>query len=271
MPTTTNYGWTTPADTDLVSQGAAAIRTLGSSIDTTTKNLNPQTTTGAIAYRSATSNVNTSLAIGTAGQVLTVNSGATAPEWATPATGSPPQNLPLSQNAYFGLMGTTAAGTQGINGTEDTTYYVPIYLPVCTVDRIGIRTGTNWSATTADIRLGIYNNGASNTPTTVLLDAGTVQTSAASTTYEITVSQSIIYAGWYWLASNFQVGVGVSTVAWLGVGGAKFTPVASSLQNQLTNSHSSGFSQSSVTGAFATATSLTFATGNLPSAVVRIN
>jgi hypothetical protein len=35
MPTTTNYGWTTPADTDLVKDGAAAIRTLGSSIDTT--------------------------------------------------------------------------------------------------------------------------------------------------------------------------------------------------------------------------------------------
>ncbi len=35
MATTTNYGWTTPNDTDLVKDGAAAIRTLGSSIDTT--------------------------------------------------------------------------------------------------------------------------------------------------------------------------------------------------------------------------------------------
>lgn len=34
MATTTNYGWTTPDDTALVSQGAAAIRTLGTSIDT---------------------------------------------------------------------------------------------------------------------------------------------------------------------------------------------------------------------------------------------
>jgi hypothetical protein len=85
MATTTNYGWTTPDDTDLVKDGAAAIRTLGSSVDTTTKNLNPETTTGDIAYRSATANTNTRLALGTAGQVLTVNSGATAPEWATPA------------------------------------------------------------------------------------------------------------------------------------------------------------------------------------------
>jgi hypothetical protein len=85
MATTTNYSWTTPDDTDLVKDGAAAIRTLGSSVDTTTKNLNPETTLGDIAYRSSTANVNTRLALGTANQILRVNSGATAPEWFTPA------------------------------------------------------------------------------------------------------------------------------------------------------------------------------------------
>jgi hypothetical protein len=87
MATTTNYGWDTPDDTDLVKDGASAIRTLGSSIDTTTKNLNPQTTTGALAFRSATANVNTALPIGTAGQVLTVASG--LPSWATPTDQTP--------------------------------------------------------------------------------------------------------------------------------------------------------------------------------------
>ena len=85
MATTTNYGWTTPNDTDLVKDGAAAIRTLGSSIDTTTKNLNPETTAGDIAYRSATTNTNTRLAIGSTGQILTVAAG--VPSWATPAGG----------------------------------------------------------------------------------------------------------------------------------------------------------------------------------------
>jgi hypothetical protein len=33
MPNTTNFNWATPADTDLVKDGAAAIRTLGNSID----------------------------------------------------------------------------------------------------------------------------------------------------------------------------------------------------------------------------------------------
>jgi hypothetical protein len=85
MATTTNYGWTTPDDTALVKDGASAIRTLGTSVDTTTKNLNPETTLGDVSFRSSTSNVNTRLGIGTTGQVLTVASG--VPSWATPATG----------------------------------------------------------------------------------------------------------------------------------------------------------------------------------------
>ena len=39
MATTTNYGWTTPDDTALVKDGASAIRTLGSSVDTTLASL----------------------------------------------------------------------------------------------------------------------------------------------------------------------------------------------------------------------------------------
>ena len=84
MATTTNYGWTTPNDTDLVKNGAAAIRTLGSSVDTTTKALNPSTTLGDIEYRSATANTNTRLGIGTTGQVLSVVGG--VPAWATAAS-----------------------------------------------------------------------------------------------------------------------------------------------------------------------------------------
>ena len=38
MATTTNFGWSTPDDTALVKNGASAIRTLGSSADTTVQN-----------------------------------------------------------------------------------------------------------------------------------------------------------------------------------------------------------------------------------------
>lgn len=85
MASTTNYGWVTPDDTSLVKDGASAIRTLGSSVDTTVKNLNPETTLGDISYRSSTANTNTRLAIGTTGQVLTVNGG--VPAWTTISSG----------------------------------------------------------------------------------------------------------------------------------------------------------------------------------------
>jgi hypothetical protein len=44
MATTTAFGWETPDDTDLVKDGAAAIRTLGSSIDTSMSELKGGTT-----------------------------------------------------------------------------------------------------------------------------------------------------------------------------------------------------------------------------------
>lgn len=44
MPSTSNFGWTTPADTDLVKDGAAAIRTLGNGIDSSLVDLKGGTT-----------------------------------------------------------------------------------------------------------------------------------------------------------------------------------------------------------------------------------
>lgn len=44
MATTTNFGWTTPDDTALVKDGASAIRTLGSGIDTSLVDLKGGTT-----------------------------------------------------------------------------------------------------------------------------------------------------------------------------------------------------------------------------------
>jgi hypothetical protein len=77
--TTPNYGWSVPTSTDLVKDGATAIETLGDSVDATVKALNPETTLGDIAYRSATANTNTRLGIGTTGQVLVVSGG--VPTW----------------------------------------------------------------------------------------------------------------------------------------------------------------------------------------------
>jgi hypothetical protein len=54
MPTTSNFGWTTPADTDLVKDGAAAIRTLGNGIDTSLLDLKGGTTDQVLAKNSNT-------------------------------------------------------------------------------------------------------------------------------------------------------------------------------------------------------------------------
>jgi hypothetical protein len=54
MATTTAFGWETPDDTDLVKDGAAAIRTLGSSIDTSMAELKGGTTGQVLSKTSAT-------------------------------------------------------------------------------------------------------------------------------------------------------------------------------------------------------------------------
>ena len=54
MANTTNFGWETPDDTDLVKDGAAAIRTLGSAIDTSMADLEGGTTGQILAKNSNT-------------------------------------------------------------------------------------------------------------------------------------------------------------------------------------------------------------------------
>jgi len=114
MPTTSNFGWTTPADTDLVKDGAAAIRTLGNGIDTSFLDLKGGTTGQVLAKASNTdldftwsaadplsildakgdlisataADTPARLAVGANNTVLTADSStATGLKWATPAGG----------------------------------------------------------------------------------------------------------------------------------------------------------------------------------------
>jgi hypothetical protein len=114
MATTTNYGWTTPDNTDLVKDGASAIRTLGSSIDTTLKaQIDAQipdavlTTTGDVIYASGVSTP-ARLGIGSTGQVLGVASG--LPSWTTPSTVS---NKIINGNFGVWQRGTSFTLTTG--------------------------------------------------------------------------------------------------------------------------------------------------------------
>jgi hypothetical protein len=178
MATTTNYGWTTPDDTALVKDGAAAIRTLGSSVDTTTKNLNPETTLGDIAYRSSTPNVNTRLPLGTANQVLRVNSGGTAPEWATAADQTPL----TTKGDLFGFDTADARIPVGTNGhvlTADSTQGL----------------GVKWAAPSSTIQTAVFND------TKTSGTAGGTFTSGAWRTRDLNTSQQNSITGCS-LASN---------------------------------------------------------------------
>lgn len=69
MPNTTNFNWSTPADTDLVKNGASAIRTLGSAIDTSFVDFKGGTT-GQVLKK--TSNTDLDVEWGTASSGLTL-------------------------------------------------------------------------------------------------------------------------------------------------------------------------------------------------------
>jgi hypothetical protein len=131
--TTPNYGWVVPTSTDLVKDGATAIETLGDSADATVKALNPETTLGDIAYRSATANTNTRLGIGSTGNVLTVAGG--VPTWAAPSAGSTFSGCVLTNSSNITLANNTTVtltwnqedfDTDGFHSTSTNTSRITI-------------------------------------------------------------------------------------------------------------------------------------------------
>jgi hypothetical protein len=75
-----------PDPTDFVTDLPADFEIFGDAADASVKALNPGTTAGDVDYYTS-STAKARLGIGTAGQVLKVNSGATAPEWGTVSAG----------------------------------------------------------------------------------------------------------------------------------------------------------------------------------------
>jgi len=159
MATTTNYAWETPDDTDLVKDGAAAIRTLGSSVDTTTKALNPSTTLGDLEYRSSTANTNTRLGIGTTGQILTVAGG--VPTWAAPAAGG--GLTLLSTTSLSGSASTTVSSIS--QSYKNLHIYVKNFYPA-TASLINMRlngqTGSIYNYTYDDAGTNTFNDAMVN-------------------------------------------------------------------------------------------------------------
>jgi hypothetical protein len=151
MATTTNFNWSTPDDTALVKDGAAAIRTLGSSIDTSFVDLKGGTTGQVLAKASGTdmdfswvtdatgipatifdakgdiiaaSAADTAaiLGVGANGTVLTADSGETTGlKWATPAGG---KNYTLLNAGGTTLTGAATITVSGISNADSIMIFV---------------------------------------------------------------------------------------------------------------------------------------------------
>ncbi len=74
MATTTNFGWETPDDTDLVKDGAAAMRTLGNSIDTSFVDLKGGTT-GQILSKASNTDLDYTWITNDIGDITAVTAG----------------------------------------------------------------------------------------------------------------------------------------------------------------------------------------------------
>ena len=115
MATTTNYSWTTPDDTDLVKDGASAIRSLGTAIDSTVftnaGNAVQKSTIdakGDLLVGTADNTIGR-LAVGTNDYVLTADSNETSGmKWAAVPSPSPSSNWTLVSTS-------TGSGVASVN------------------------------------------------------------------------------------------------------------------------------------------------------------
>jgi hypothetical protein len=184
MATTTNFGWTTPNDTDLVKDGAAAIRTALNGVDTSFVDLkggttgqvlsktsntdldftwitdatgmtNPMTTTGDVIYSSSGATP-ARLGIGTDGQVLKVSSG--LPSW---GSASVPANFSLANAGGTALSGSQTVTVSGLSNVGQILVFFagangPASSETCL--RINTDTGSNYNAVGLVVQpAGTYN------------------------------------------------------------------------------------------------------------------
>jgi hypothetical protein len=156
MATTTNFGWETPDDTDLVKDGAAAMRTLGNSIDTSFVDLKG----------------------GTSGQMLTKASNTDLDyTWVTPQIGD--------ITAITAGTGLTGGGTSGD---------VSLAIDSTVATLTGTQTLTNKTLTAPVINIA-FNAQTGTTYTLVAADTDKLVTLSNASAITLTVPPSVFAAG----------------------------------------------------------------------------
>lgn len=105
----------------------------------------------------------------------------------------------MGTGRYWGTPNTNALLSFAFSTGE--MYFTPLWVPVAmTVDRISINVQSGIASGTH--RLGIYSSNSNGVPSSLVLDAGTVATTASGVK-EITISQALT-PGVYWLAAVAQ-------------------------------------------------------------------
>jgi len=140
-------------------------------------------------------------------------------------------------------IGTPAAAASTLTMTLNTAYATPIYIAdAATLIEIAVKVTT--AIATGLVRLGIYHDDGALNPSTVLLDAGTID---ASTTgiKPLTISQAVTPGNWWLVAVAQTAAPGVSSIS----GGLTQLPSSGSDNFASTTT---GYTQAGVTGAFAT-------------------
>ena len=200
MATTTNFGWETPDDTDLVKDGAAAMRTLGNSIDTSFVDLKG----------------------GTSGQMLTKASNTDLDyTWVTPQVGditSITATSPLTGGGTGGdvtvgiLSGTTSnLGAVQLSTSTSSTSTSLAATASAVKSAYDLATTANTTADAALPKLISFNAQTGTTYTLVAGDATKLVTASNASAITITVPPSVFSAGQY--IDVQQIGAGQVTFA----------------------------------------------------------
>jgi len=147
--------------------------------------LSPMSAAGDVIY-GGVSGAGTALAIGAAGQVLTVNSGATAPQWSTPTTGTVTSVSALT-------LGTSGTDLSSTVANSTTTPVITLNVPTASATNRGVLSSADWTTFNGKQPAGSYITASSTDTLTNKRITPRVATVTSSATPTINTDNVDVY------------------------------------------------------------------------------